>query len=131
MRREKQKELKNERKKKIKEKIKQAIKEAGLTQSELGKKLNITHPLVNNWITGRRNPSLKSLKKIAKATNKPLNYFFDNSGNIQAGNYIYGGKTEFNNNQYAFELLQKENELLKRELEIEKKEKELLKKERK
>jgi transcriptional regulator with XRE-family HTH domain len=110
----------------IKEKIKQAIKEAGLTQSELGRKLNITHPLVNNWIKGRRNPSLKSLKKIASATGKPLNYFFDNSGNIQAGNYIYGGKTEFNN-KYAFELLQKENELLKRELEIERKEKELLK----
>ncbi|MDR1245011.1 MAG: helix-turn-helix domain-containing protein [Endomicrobium sp.] len=72
----------------IKEKVKQAIKEAGLTQSELGKKLNITHPLVNNWVTGRRNPSLKSLKKIASATGKPLNYFLDNSNDVTGDNSI-------------------------------------------
>lgn len=106
--------------------------DADLTRDSLGKKLGITPSMIGNWITGYRNPSLSSLKKISKATGVPLNYFFENSSNIQAGNTIYGEKNEFNNNSLKdVELLKKEIELLKRELEIERKEKELLKKERK
>lgn len=58
-------------------KIKQALKEAGLTQNDLAKKMNITQPTVNSFVNGRRNPTVKTLKKIAKATGKDMNYFFD------------------------------------------------------
>lgn len=57
------------------EKIRQAIKEAGLTQQKLADKLGITNPVVNVWVTGKRNPTASSLKKIAEATGKPYAYF--------------------------------------------------------
>ena len=61
------------------EKIKQAVKKTGLTQSEFEKKFDISENLVSRWIKGDRNPSIKSLKKISKATEIPLNFFLDNS----------------------------------------------------
>ncbi|MDR1245367.1 MAG: helix-turn-helix transcriptional regulator [Endomicrobium sp.] len=97
-------------------KIRKAMRDVDLTQKSLGEKLGGTRTLVSNWINGYSNPSLKSLKKIASATGKPLHYFFENSSNIQAGNTIYGGETEFNNNQHDFELLQKEIEILKEKI---------------
>ena len=61
------------------EKIKEAIKKTGLTQTEFEKKFDISENLVSRWIKGDRNPSIKSLKKIAEATNTPLNFFLDNN----------------------------------------------------
>ena len=61
----------------IGEKIRQAMKEAGFTQQKLADKLGITNPVVNVWVTGKRKPTIDSLKKIAAATNKPYSYFMD------------------------------------------------------
>lgn len=61
----------------IGDKIRQAIKEAGLTQQKLADKLGITNPVVNVWVTGKRQPTIDSLKKIAAATNKPYSYFIE------------------------------------------------------
>ena len=61
----------------IGEKIRQALKEAGLTQQKLADKLGITNPVVNVWVTGKRKPSIDSLKRIAAATNKPYSFFLD------------------------------------------------------
>lgn len=60
----------------IGEKIRQAIKEAGLTQQKLADKLGITNPVVNVWVTGKRNPTSATIKKIADATGKPYDFFF-------------------------------------------------------
>ena len=71
----------------IKDKIRMAMKEAGFTQQGLADVLGITNPVVNTWVTGKRNPTVRTLKKIAAATGKPLEYFLqedDNSVNQQA-----------------------------------------------
>lgn len=61
------------------EKIKEAVKKTGLTQTEFEQKFDISENLVSRWIKGDRNPSIKSLKKIAEATRTPLNFFLDNT----------------------------------------------------
>lgn len=70
----------------IKDKIRMAMKEAGFTQQGLADVLGITNPVVNTWVTGKRNPTVRTLKKIAAATGKPLDFFLqeDNSVNQQA-----------------------------------------------
>lgn len=57
------------------EKIRKAIKDAGLTQQKLADKLGITNPVINVWVTGKRNPRPDTLQKIAEATGKPYSYF--------------------------------------------------------
>jgi repressor LexA len=61
----------------IGERIRQAIKEAGLTQQKLADKLGITNPVINVWVTGKRIPTVDSIKKIAQATNKPYSFFVE------------------------------------------------------
>lgn len=104
------------------EKIKKAIKNAGFTQQKFGKKINTEQSMISQWIIGKRNPSLKSLEKIALATGKPLNFFLENS-NFDSYN---SANSTVIVNEKDYEQMQKENELLRRELEIIKKEKELI-----
>jgi transcriptional regulator with XRE-family HTH domain len=88
------------------EKIREVIKKAGLTQEEFAKKINTSRVMVNKWISGDSNMSLSSLKKIAQAVGKPLEFFFINNDN--------------ENNDAAFveiELLKKEVEILKTKIE--------------
>jgi repressor LexA len=59
------------------EKIRKAIKDAGLTQQKLADKLGITNPVINVWVTGKRNPKPDTLQKIAEATGKPYSYFLE------------------------------------------------------
>lgn len=110
------------------DKIRQAIKEAGLTQKGLADLLGIKDPTVNTWVTGKRNPTVTTIKKIAKATGKPLNYFFDNSNHIFGSNNMVGGENN-NINSPEFTILSKDVELLKKENELRCKDVELLKKE--
>lgn len=91
----------------IKDKIRMAMKEAGFTQQGLADVLGITNPVVNTWVTGKRNPTVRTLKKIAAATGKPLDFFLqeDNSVNQQAngnsGNVISGNSFSNVNNVAA------------------------------
>ena len=57
------------------EKIRNAVKKTGLTQQEFCKKIGIGESVISRWLKGNRNPSITSLKKIAEATDTPLNYF--------------------------------------------------------
>lgn len=75
---------------KIGEKIRQAIKEAGLTQQKLADKLGTTNPVVNVWVTGKRNPTTASIQKIAKATGKPYAYFVSENGDKSINNMVEG-----------------------------------------
>ena len=106
---------------KINKKIKQAMKEADLTQTELAKKMNLKQSVISKWVTGTLNPKLSTIQKIAKATGKPLNYFFDNSTNL-GNNAIVGNNNSGNNckgvSELAFQILQKDMELLKKEVEL-------------
>lgn len=67
----------------VKEKIKQALREAGLTQTALAEKLGVKHPVVSAWITGRRNPSVNTLKKLAEALGKDYKYFYEDTSPAQ------------------------------------------------
>jgi transcriptional regulator with XRE-family HTH domain len=101
-------------------KIKESLRKAGINQSQLARKLGLTRGMVSNWISGKLNPKLETLKKISEATDVPLNFFLENSNFASDNSSIVV-------NQKNYEQMQKEIELLRRELEIERKEKQLLK----
>ena len=54
------------------ERIRAARKNAGLTQKQLGKRLNISYQTVAQWENGLRNPKFETLCKIAQAVNCPI-----------------------------------------------------------
>lgn len=56
----------------IGENIKKARKQANLTQVELSKLTNLSRSYIGDIEKDRYNPSLSTLKAIAKATNQPL-----------------------------------------------------------
>jgi transcriptional regulator with XRE-family HTH domain len=67
--------------KNLKKKLKQALLDANLTQTQLAKNLGITRQQVNAWINDSRRPTDLSLKKIAEATKKDLNFFLNENYN--------------------------------------------------
>ena len=56
----------------VAEKIREACKRKGITQSELSKEINMHRNSIINFETGRRNPRIKDLIKIAKALSVPV-----------------------------------------------------------
>lgn len=71
-------------------KLKLAMLESGFNQVTLAKKLGILPGSISKWMTGENNPKMDTLKKVAKATGKPVNYFFDNSTDVKGNNNIVG-----------------------------------------
>ncbi len=57
---------------KVGEKIKKLRREAGLTQEQLAVKARLDLTTVNEIEAGNRNPSLKTLRKIALALRTPI-----------------------------------------------------------
>lgn len=102
-------------------KLKLAMLESGLNQTKLAKKLGIKSAAVSKWIVGQGNPKFSTLEDIAKATNKPLNYFFDNSSTKIGGDYITADNSskvkKENNFQKDLKILQAEIEILKKQIE--------------
>lgn len=64
----------------IGEKIKLARKRAGLTQKELGEKLNVSQSAIGQFESDKSNPNLKTIRKIAEALDIPLSELVDNWG---------------------------------------------------
>lgn len=56
----------------IGENIKRVRKDKGLTQAELGEKLNVTASMIGAWEKGVRNPKLSTIRKIAIALDLSL-----------------------------------------------------------
>ena len=54
------------------ERIRAARKNAGLTQKQLGERLNISYQTIAQWENGLRNPKLETLRKIAKEVRCPI-----------------------------------------------------------
>lgn len=86
---------KNEEKILIK-KLKLAMLESGLNQTQLAKKLGISHASVSAWLHNKANPGLDLLEKIAQVTGKPVNYFFDNSTHLEHGSCVVGNNNQVN-----------------------------------
>lgn len=54
-----------EKKMTIGERIKKIRQENGLSQKELGKKLNVSQQMIGQWETGKSNPKIETLRRIA------------------------------------------------------------------
>lgn len=59
------------------QRIRQAREEAHLSQEELGSAVGVSDKSISAYEKGRAAPPFDKLKKIATATNYPLNYFGD------------------------------------------------------
>jgi Zn-dependent peptidase ImmA (M78 family) len=53
-----------------------AIGTSGWTHTDLIKKLKINHTTYQQWLSGRRNPSLRQLEVLSKTVKRPLAAFF-------------------------------------------------------
>lgn len=100
--------------KKFIEKLKIALLQSGLNQVSLAKKLGIQAGSVSKWMTGENNPKISTLEKIAAATGKSVNYFFDNSTDVTGDHNVVQSSVEKADKIH----LEKELELIKKELEV-------------
>jgi transcriptional regulator with XRE-family HTH domain len=109
--------------------IKEVMVDKNLTQEKLAEMMGITQTQVSAWFTGRRNLSLESIKKIAKATNTPLEFFltegnrWEHSGNI-GKNSVVGQNISATQNDDIQEIkntvlfLKKDNETMKAKMDL-------------
>ena len=59
---------------KFAERLKQSLKDNNLTQVALANKIGMSQGIVNNYCTGKREPSLDVLILISKALNETSDY---------------------------------------------------------
>ena len=59
---------------KFAERLKLVLKVNNITQVELAKKINMSQGVVNNYCTGKREPTLDGLIMISKALNESVDY---------------------------------------------------------
>jgi repressor LexA len=69
-------------------KIRNAMREAHLTQEEFGNKIGVSQAQINHWVADRRTPTLDSMKKIAAALNKPVDYFTEDLNDAPTQEFI-------------------------------------------
>lgn len=56
----------------VNDKIREARKKAGITQKQLAKKLGVSSAMIAQYETGKRNPKMQTLEKIANALEIPV-----------------------------------------------------------
>ena len=61
----------------VADRIKQSRKEQGLTQKELGERLDVSQATVQQYESGKRNPKLVTLSRIATALRIPISCLLD------------------------------------------------------
>lgn len=59
---------------KFAEKLRLVLKVNNMTQVDLAKKINMSQGIVNNYCTGKREPTLDVLISISKALNESVDY---------------------------------------------------------
>ena len=94
-------------------KLKLAMLESGFNQVSLAEKLGIKPASISQWLTGKNNPKISTLEKVAKITGKPVNYFFDNSVSVKGNSNIVG-----KNNKASSDDLQKDMQILSTKIEL-------------
>ncbi|EUJ24720.1 transcriptional regulator [Listeria grandensis FSL F6-0971] len=102
------------------ERMKQLRKESGLTQSELGKKINVSKAAVSGYETGIRNPDLETLQRIANTFNVSTDYLLGRTEdpNIKIEEKTYNSIDDIvkdrDMHQWLFDLIEKNPESLER-----------------
>ena len=61
------------------EKIKLIRKKFGLSQDELGAKLNVSRQAITKWETGKGTPDVENLRAISAILNISIDYLISNS----------------------------------------------------
>lgn len=64
--------------------------EVGLNQTSLAEKLGVKPNTISQWLSGTNSPKLETLKKVARATGKNINYFFDSSTQVSGNSNVVG-----------------------------------------
>ncbi len=101
-----------------------AMIEKNLTQKMLADKLDIKQPMISQWINGKSNPTTRTLQKISKLLNKPLDYFVKNEDEDKNlsdktdKKDIEILKLKNENLELSKKVLTLENEILKLKMEI-------------
>jgi transcriptional regulator with XRE-family HTH domain len=95
------------------EQLKKIMYEKELNQQEVAELIGSNQRVISRWLTGNRNPSLSSIKKIASALDLPINFFIENSGNVAGGNITVNGMDEKD-----IKILQLEKEVLELKLKL-------------
>lgn len=54
--------------------LKESLKQQGISQKELAKKINMSPSVVNNYCSGKREPSLTVFVEICKALNEDVGF---------------------------------------------------------
>lgn len=98
--------------------LKKVMFEKKLTQKELAKKIGNTQSRVSGWLTGVRNPSLTSIKKLASALDLPINFFVENSGGVVNTGSIGGGVSVGGMDEKDIKILKLEKEVLELKLKL-------------
>ena len=94
------------------------LKEMNLTQKELSKLIDIQEAVISRWIKGKTVPANRSLTKLIKKLNLPLDYFEDTNNfyhNISNSNI--GNNNTINDNT-RIELLEEKVKRLELEIEL-------------
>jgi len=98
----------------LNKKIKIALLDSGINQTKLAKELGITRQSLSEWLSSSANPKIDYIRKIAKITGKPLNYFFDKSPIITGDNNTVNSKVS---SEKDIIIMQQEIALMKKDIE--------------
>ena len=96
--------------------FKDILYKKGFTQQEFASKLGVDQVMISQWMNGARNPSIKSIKKIAEVLDVPVNYFLgeSNIGNDGLKEVLM----KINFIEEKIKRIETENILLKKEIEL-------------
>ena len=92
-----------------------ALLDSGINQTKLAKELGISRQSLSEWLSSSANPKLEYVRKIAKITGKPINYFFENSCNRVGNNSTF--TVAESSVPYEYSFMQKEIEIIKKDIE--------------
>lgn len=59
---------------KFKERLKLSLKQNGMSQNELARRIGMSQSVVNNYCTGKREPSLETFVLICKTLEETADY---------------------------------------------------------
>lgn len=100
------------------EQLRKVLYERELTQEQLGSLIGTNQRVISRWLTGGRNPSLTSIRKIASALDLPINFFVENSGGVVNTGSVGGNVSVGGMDEKDIKILKLEKEVLELKLKL-------------